>query len=397
LLVAREAADIEDTRDADAPTLHRYAPRVAFQIFHEGRLVLRSSQAPLEPMATASGFQTVTIDGTPWRVFTTTGGDGDELVHVGEQLGSRTSILLALMRSMLWPMLLALPLLALAAWWAIRFSLHPLRSLSQRLTNRRPEELSPMQLQDAPAEVKPLVSALNALFERISTLLESERRFTADAAHELRTPIAAIRAQAQVAWAASDDATRRHALEATVQGCDRASRLVDQLLTLSRADAERPQASSVDLGGLARQEAAEIAPRALARHQSLELQVPVACSVPGHATLLGVLVRNLLDNAVRYSPAGARVLVEVEQHDGRVRLSVEDSGPGLDESHLARLGERFFRVTGNEASGSGLGWSIVRRIAALHGAEVHARPSARLGGLAVDVILTALPGPAGDR
>jgi two-component system sensor histidine kinase QseC len=108
-------------------------------------------------------------------------------------------------------------------------------------------------------------------------------------------------------------------------------------------------------------------------------------------------VRNLLDNAVRYSPAGARVLVEVEQHDGRVRLSVEDSGPGLDESHLARLGERFFRVTGNEASGSGLGWSIVRRIAALHGAEVHARPSARLGGLAVDVILTALPGPAGDR
>lgn len=391
LLVARQAAEVDvedDTDHIDAPTLHRYAPRVAFQVFHEGRLVLRSAEAPHEPMATGRGFETVSIAGTRWRVFTTTGAEGDELVHVGEQLGSRTSILMALMRSMLWPTLLALPLLALVAWWAVRHSVAPLRSLSQRLAQRPPSELGPLQLQDAPAEVSPLVDALNGLFMRIGALLESERRFTADAAHELRTPIAAIRAQAQVALAAADEATRRHALEATVQGCDRASRLVDQLLTLSRADAERPRTHPVDLAELTRQVAAELAPAALARHQALELHLPEApCLVPGDPVLLAVLARNLLDNALRYSPAAAQVRVQVQAQAGRVHLTVEDSGPGLSEAERARLGERFFRVAGNEQSGSGLGWSIVRRIAALHGAEVHARRSDRLAGLAVEVVL----------
>lgn len=390
LLVAREAADIEDVRDVDAPTLHRYAPRVAFQVFHEGRLVLRSAQAPEQAMATAQGFQTVTIAGTRWRVFTTTGADGDEQVHVGEQLSSRTSILLAVMRSMLWPTLLALPLLALAAWWSVRYSVAPLLGLGQRLSLRRPDELEPLRLQDAPAEVLPLVEALNALFVRIGTLLESERRFTADAAHELRTPIAAIRAQAQVASTASDEATRRHALESTLRGCDRAARLVDQLLTLARADAERPQAREVDLGELTRQVAADLAPAALARHQTLELHVPTACRVKGDAVLLAVLVRNLLDNALRYSPASAQVVVQLHEHDGRVQLCVEDSGPGLDEAQRRRLGERFFRAGDGDQTGSGLGWSIVRRIAALHQAEVQARPSTRLSGLAVEVTWAAV-------
>lgn len=391
LLVAREAADLEEPLGIDAPTLHRYAPRVAFQIVHEGEMVLRSAEAPLEPMGTEEGFHTVTIAGTRWRVFTALGPDGDELVHVGEQVSSRTSILFALMRSMLWPTLLALPLLAGAAWWAVRHSMSPLLGLSQRLAQRRPDELQLLQLQDAPLEVAPLVDALNALFLRIGTLLESERRFTADAAHELRTPIAAIRAHAQVALAASDDASRQHALNATVQGCDRASRLVDQLLTLSLADAGRLQARTVELGELVRQVAADVAPRALARHQALLLQVPAACPVRGDATLLAVLVRNLLDNAVRYSPVSAQVSVGVRAHDGRVLLSVEDSGPGLGEADRRRLGERFFRVPGTEQSGSGLGWSIVRRIAALHGAEVRVQPSARLSGLSVELVLPAAP------
>jgi two-component system sensor histidine kinase QseC len=393
LLVARESADIEAARNVDAPTLHRYAPRVAFQIIHEGRLVLRSAQAPSEPMATAPGFATSTIGATRWRVFTAVGADGDELVHVGEQLESRTSILFALLRSMLWPTLLALPLLGLAAWGAVRYSMAPLLALSQRLAQRRPDELGPVQIERAPEEVSPLVDALNALLVRIGTLLEAERRFTADAAHELRTPIAAIRAQAQVALAASDEPTRRHALAATLAGCDRAARLVNQLLTLSRAEAERPQSTAVDLCELTRQVAAEVAPQALLKRQSLVLNVPTACWVNGDATLLGVLARNLLDNAVRYSPAGAKVLVEVQRRDGRIHLCVEDSGPGLDEAHRRRLGERFFRVPGNEQSGSGLGWSIVRRIAALHDAEVLARPSPRMAGLEVDVGLLPAPIP----
>jgi two-component system sensor histidine kinase QseC len=314
-------------------------------------------------------------------------------VHVGEELESRTVILRALLRSLLWPTLLALPVLALGAWATVHGSIAPLRRLGQRLGQRRPDELESLQLEDAPAEVSPLVEALNALFARIGALLELERRFTADAAHELRTPIAAIRAQAQVALAADDEATRRHALGATLEGCDRTSRLIDQLLTLSRADAERLTPHGVDVGALARRVAAEIAPRALARRQTLALQVAEGCCVQGDETLLAVLVRNLLDNALRYSPPSAEVLLQVQPQGDRVQLTVEDSGPGLDEAQRARLGERFFRVPGSESSGSGLGWSIVRRIAASHHAEVHARPSARLGGLAVDVDLPAAPAP----
>jgi two-component system sensor histidine kinase QseC len=216
--------------------------------------------------------------------------------------------------------------------------------------------------------------------------MDAERRFTADAAHELRTPIAAIRTQAQVALAEADDDLRRHALEATLAGCDRATRLVEQLLTLSRLEegAVTPT-GRVDLSALARREVAEAAPRALESQQTIELDADEPCPVQGDATLLAVLVRNLVDNAVRYSMAGARVRVAVARHGGGVRLRVEDSGPGLSEADLARLGERFFRVIGSGQSGSGLGWSIVRRIAAAHKAKVDVGRSSELGGLAVTV------------
>jgi two-component system sensor histidine kinase QseC len=241
-----------------------------------------------------------------------------------------------------------------------------------------------------PTELQPVVDGLNGLFERIAALVESERRFTADAAHELRTPIAAIRTQAQVALAEADDAARRHALQSTLAGCDRATRLVEQLLTLSRVEAgEAPARAALDLSALARQQVAELAPKAIDRGQRLELQADAPCTVQGDTTLLAVLVRNLVDNALRYSPPGAQVQVAVQSQGGRVQLRVQDSGPGLPPEALARLGERFFRVLGTGQGGSGLGWSIVRRIAAVHGAQVQAGASAALGGLDVTVDLPA--------
>jgi two-component system sensor histidine kinase QseC len=226
-----------------------------------------------------------------------------------------------------------------------------------------------------------VLAELNGLFGRIAALLESERRFTADAAHELRTPIAAIRAQAQVALGEGDDALRAHALRSTLEGCDRATRLVEQLLTLSRLEADASVAvAPVDLAALACRVAAEVAPRALARQQQLDLQADGPVVLPGNETLLAVLLRNLIDNAVRYSPPGATVSVHV---GGSSLLQVDDSGPGLAEADLARLGERFFRVPGQDAPGSGLGWSIARRIAAAHGLVLRAGRSAALGGLSV--------------
>lgn len=392
LLVAQQARDLgEVEHDVDAPSLHRYSPKVAFQVFHEGRLVLRSAgtaDAPLVPRSAhfTSGFTTVRIDGRDWRVFAAHGSDRDVQVFVGEQARSRSEIVGAVMRGMLAPMAVALPLLALAAGWAVHRGVAPLRRLGRVLALRRPDALDPVPVEGIAAEMVPMVDALNGLFGRIAAVLEGERRFTADAAHELRTPIAAIRAQAQVALAEEDAGERRRVLEKTLAGCDRAARLVEQLLTLSRLESAAPPALvPVDLGQVARRVASDLAPRALARGQSLELDADAGCTIPGNEALLEVLVRNLLDNAIRYAPASARVKVGVGREAGRVVLTVEDSGPGIPEPDRARLGERFFRRLESAESGSGLGWSIVRRVAAVHGLDVRVGESAGLGGLRVRV------------
>lgn len=392
LLVVQQGGEMDHDDDdevADAPSLHKYAPRVAFQVFHEGQLTMRSANAGLTPMADIDrGFTTVHLgDGVEWRVFAAQGHERDVQVYVGEQIASRSAILWAVLRSVLWPLVFALPLLALAGWWAVRQGLLPLRQLSDALRRRRPEALEPVMLRDLPAEMQPLVQALNGLFERIDRMVASERRFTADAAHELRTPIAAIRAQAQVALGAgADDTQRQHALQATLAGCDRATRLVEQLLTLARLEAApAEEAAPVELGALARQVTAELAPLALARQQTLALEAPVPCRVTGNSVLLGVLLRNLIDNAMRYSPDGAQIRVTVAQAQGAAVLRVEDSGAGMSEPDMARLGERFFRVPGHERPGSGLGWSIVKRIAAVSGAQLEVVRSDALGGLAVTV------------
>lgn len=396
LLVVQQSHELEEDHESDevdAPVLHRYAPKVAFQVYHEGRLVLRSANAPEWPLSPLKdGFETTRVNGADWRVFATRGSENDVQVYVGEQLESRESILWAVMRGTLWPMLFALPALALATWWAVRRGTAPLRALGQALADRQPQALDAVNIPDAPAEMQPMLQALNGLFERIALLLESERRFTADAAHELRTPIAGLRMQAQVALGATGDAERRHALLQTLEGCDRATRLVEQLLTLARLEANATAAATpVELGALVQRVAADLAPQALAKQQTLELDAGADARVGGDSTLLGVLVRNLLDNAVRYSPAGACVQVRVLRTEGGVRLEVEDSGPGLSDADLKRLGERFFRVLGTGEGGSGLGWSIVRRIAAAQGAQVAVRRSAALGGLAVDVSFPATP------
>lgn len=387
----------EDTVADDAPVLHRYAPRVAFQVWHEGRLVLHSANAPAEPLAPMAdgpaglGFSTQQHGGAPWRVFAAQGGERDILAFVGERMDARDSILAAVIRGLAGPLLVGLPLLALSAWLAVRGGLAPLRRLATALQQREPDATSPIALPAPPRELQAVTAALNALFARIGRLLDSERRLTADAAHELRTPIAAIAAQAQVALAADDDGTRRHALEGLRAGCDRAARLVEQMLTLARLEqGGAPPPQPVDLPVLARRIIGDALPLAQAKGQSVELEAPGHGVVHTDETLLGVLLRNLVDNALRYAPAGAQVLVSLQvPATGAWRLSVEDSGPGMSDAELAHLGERFFRVPGNDAPGSGLGWSIVRRIAQVLALEVRAGRAPSLGGLAVTL------GPAG--
>jgi two-component system sensor histidine kinase QseC len=389
LLVAQQAGEIDDDDlGINAPSLHRYAPKVAFQVFHEGRLAKRSSNAPVEPMlaftGAEEGFRTVSMGGVTWRVFAAHGAERDTQVFVSEQVSSRNAILWAVLRSVLTPMLFALPLLALAAGWAVHRGVAPLRMLGRALAQRQPQALQPVAVDGAPSEMAPMLDALNGLFQRIGELMASERRFTADAAHELRTPIAAIRAQAQVAMAATEAAERAHALQATLLGCDRATRLVKQMLTLSRLESgSAPVLGALDIGSVVRQVVADVAMLALDKQQTIEVEAAQPCSVVADATLLSVLVRNLVDNAIRYSPPGARVQIGVQRTASGVDLTVDDSGPGLREPDIAHLGERFFRVIGSGQSGSGLGWSITKRIAAVFGAEVRVGRSTALGGLSV--------------
>lgn len=389
LLVAQQSQEIDDDVLNSVPTLHHYAPRVAFQVWHEGRLVLRSGSAPTAPMSDRNqGFETRRIGKEDWRIFASRGAERDVRVLVGERLDARNAILGAILRSVLAPLAVVLPLLALGCWWAIRAGLVPLRRLSALLAARAPQALEPVALAAPPREMTPLLDALNRLFLRMAQVLENERRFTADAAHELRTPIAAIRTQAQVARGARHGGERDHALDATLAGCDRASHLVDQLLQLSRLESNAGEtAAPLELSALARRIVAELAPAALEKSQAVELLAPPSCVSAGNETLIGALIRNLVDNAIRYSPAGATIRVHIAQTgagQGAPTLEVEDSGPGLDDTDMARLGQRFFRVLGNEASGSGLGWSIVRRIAEAHALGIDVRRS-ELGGLTVSV------------
>lgn len=390
LVVHQTQAEGDDDAVAEAPELHRYGPRVAFQVFHDGVLTLRSANAPRTAWTAQNGFVTVGTDhASMWRVFATQGAQPDVRVLVAEQIGARRAILQAVTSGMLLPLALALPALAAALVLAVRQGLRPLNRLSTDIGQRQADDLQPLAETGLAPEIRPLVQALNGLLTRIDLLLQTERRFTADAAHELRTPIAAIRAQAQVALGAPEQgAERTRALTQVLTGCDRAAHLVEQLLTLARLEQAAPHVSCapVDAVALTRGVLATLAAAARDRCQTLALEGEgtLALAVPG--ALLEVLVRNLVDNALRYSPDGAQVQVRWHHTpDGNACLDIHDSGPGLDEAQCARLGERFFRVLGTGASGSGLGWSIVRRIAQVQGASVQVQRSPLLGGLQVSL------------
>lgn len=384
------AVQTDDAHDDDfttAAVLHKYQPRVAFQIWHDKALMARSAGAPMAPFAPwgQSGISDQWQGQKHWRVFATPGREDDVWVVVAELHSARNDILMAGLKSAIVPMLLALPVLALLIWGAIFRSLAPLRQLSQSVSQRHADARQPLSEQVS-AEVKPLVVALNRLFEQMALQMEGERRFTADAAHELRTPIAAIRMQAQVARGANEDSDRNTALDAVLQGCDRATRLVAQLLQLARLEADDAVAGvgSCDAVAETRSTLADLGPQALARSQHLSLNAPDSLQLAMPPGLVGVLVGNLVDNAQRYSPEGASIHVQWHATPWP-QLVVQDSGPGLSDTDLARLGDRFFRVAANGADGSGLGWSIVRRLAQRYRLQVLVQRSAELGGLRVVV------------
>ncbi|MDO8988213.1 MAG: ATP-binding protein [Sideroxyarcus sp.] len=389
LLAVQAEHEIDELDTDHAPLLHKYARKVSFQVWEQGKtLRLHSENAPRVRLSGDElGYSNNTIDGNRWRVFSFWDESGLYLIQVAEQADVRDELANDIAINLLLPLAFLLPLLALLLWAAVTHSLRPLDKLAKEVERRDPETLTPLDTATAPREVMPLIERLNRLFVRIDATMQKDRRFTADAAHELRTPIAAIKAQAQVARGATGNAERLHALDNAILGCDRATHLIEQLLTLARADAPGGgMAEACDLRAIAAGVIALIAPSALERGTRIELAEGDVIVLPGNRELLRILMRNLLDNAVRHTPEGTTILVSIARAQGAVCLSVSDNGGGVTEQEMGRLSERFFRPADTRGSGSGLGLSIVKRIAELHGAAMHLMPSEARQGLCVRVI-----------
>jgi two-component system sensor histidine kinase QseC len=373
LLIAQLGQEADEIDTEHVPPLHRYSRKVAFQVWEHGdELRLHSAAAPNTHLSDdLEGFSDATVAGERWRVFSAWDAEHEFLVQVGERREVRDKLAREIAENLLQPLLLTLPVLALIIWLGVSRGLRPLAALRQQVEMRDPNNLSPLEDAKVPAEVVPLVQSLDRLFARVRTLLDNERRFTADAAHELRTPLAAIKTQAQVARAAVGDEERKRALDNVLAGCDRAAHLVEQLLTLARLEPGQLQSRvACELRSLAAAAVAEMAPGALEKGVDVQLIDGVESRVEGDPGLLRILMRNLIDNAIRYSPSGSTVRVSVGASEGAAEFSVNDQGPGIPAAARPLVWERFYRVLGTGEMGSGLGLSIVKRIAELHGAEV---------------------------
>ena len=373
LVVAQAGHELEELSLDDADAVPD-SQRVVFQVWKDGQdLVFRSSGAPGTRLSSVeSGFSDALIGGRDWRVFSRWDRERETLVQVAEEHAARNRITAGIALNSLLPMLAALPLLGVLIWWVVGRGMRPLQVLGDEVARRGPLDLNPIAIEGLPDELRPLAATLDRLFARMRDSLDSERRFTSQAAHELRTPIAAIRAQAEVATVARDSEIARAALRHVIEACDRASRLSEQLLMLARADETEPGASfaACRLDEIAERVVAALAPEAMALGKSIEFEATEPVALLGNATLLEALLRNLVDNAIRHGGEACRVRVTCVGEPGEVRLEVEDSGSGPPPDERGQLGRRFHRGATACSQGSGLGLSIVARIAQIHGARL---------------------------
>lgn len=353
---------------------HRYARKVAYQVWSDqGKLLARSTTAPREPLTDQiKGFSDRRIDGRHWRIYSKRDERQRHRILVAETYEARNAVGKELAKHLLAPLIFALPMLALGLVLLMRQRFKPLHRLATSISQRSPDRLDPIALTGVPSEIQPIIEQTNRLLQRVSDSIEQERRFTADAAHEIRTPLAAIRTYAQVAVAATESDERSRALNSVVQASDRATHLLAQLLTMARLDNDALTRNFVicDLRKIAVGVIAEITPQALEKQVEVMLDEGAPAWVRGEPTLLAVLLRNLIDNAIRYSPPETFVAVTIKRVDDLIRLAVSDQGPGIPEAERERVLSRFTRLAGNAAPGSGLGLSIALRIAQIHGSTL---------------------------
>ncbi len=348
-----------------------------FQVWDShGHLLIHSANAPLEPLSNGNaGFTNTKMQGRTWRSFTITDADSNSKIIVAERFDSRVKLAHSIARDDLFIMLLVYPLLGLMIWIIIGKGLSPLNKIAYEVSNRDRGNLSMVDSTAVPVEIIALVDELNKLLIRLQSAFEREKRFAADAAHELRTPLAALKSQAQLALKLKDPTERKTALDKLIRIADRSTHIVQQLLTLSRIVPEEAQAltdvSTFDIHRLTVEEIADVIPKAIEKKIEVELHAEEqAIFLQGQMTAISILIRNLLDNAIRYSPPNSHIWVRLEERKQTILLQIADNGPGVPAAYRKRIFERFYRVLGNKAHGTGLGLAIVQQIADLHQATI---------------------------
>jgi two-component system OmpR family sensor kinase/two-component system sensor histidine kinase QseC len=370
----------------------------------DGRLLYSSQPRNSLPPRAVLGFADLRSPdtGATWRVFSAA--TPLRVIQVAQPLQVRRHLAADAAFNTITPLLLLAPLLGALGWWLMLVSLRPLERMAREVRQRDAEALDPLPAEDLPAEIEPLVSALNALLERLGSQFEAQRAFVGDAAHELRTPLTALKLQLRALRQAPDAAARQQAEAALGAGIERAQHLIEQLLALARNEPGTPALAHdrIDLTEAVRHGVADVVPLALAQDSEIELLGDDPVWVSGDAAALRLLARNLADNALRYSGPGARVQLTVRAADGQAELIVDDSGPGIPPAERQRVFDRFYRranaagqaaASDASATGSGLGLAIVQRIAERHQAEL-TLGDAPLGGLRVRLRLPLAATPA---
>lgn len=371
----------------------QYGSSLRYQLWRDdGHLLFRSDNAPLDRMTKTMGYSdNADEQGKGWRNYHVHDTSHGVKIIVSEPHDFRAKLVRNMVIAAATPLALGLPVLFLLLWFSIRKGLHPLATLSQEISKRQPNNLTLIDARSVPDEVQPIVTALNDLLTRMGQTLDHERRFTDDAAHQLRTPLAAIQAQLYVARHTQAEAPRQLALEQMQHSVERGIRLVNQLLTLARLDPKqvRPEFQSLRLEKIAETICAELAPLALQREQSLELVAePDLPPVSGNADMLAMLLSNLVDNAIHYTPRGGNILIDLQADGSGVQLSVCDDGPGIAPGQRHQVFERFYRIAEQSQPGTGLGLAICKRVADLHHASLTLADGLAGRGLCVRLHLT---------
>lgn len=369
---------------------HKYERKIAFQLrsVKEG-VMLRSESAPEFALSlTRNGYSEAVLDGQLWHVFSIGSENGEYVIHVGQRDDIRQQLVSSLAGQQMLSLLLALPVLGLIIGLIVSRTLKPVNRLKEQLAAREAGHLQPLPLDHLPDEVVPMVKQINSLFAQLEQAFVNERHFTSDASHELRTPLAGLLTQLQVAQKTADASMREQALQKAQLAVARMTHLVQQLLTLARVQHQDTQLDkqSVDLHQAILGVIGELEPLAHEKHIELELRGEPGIMILASSQLLAILLRNLLDNAIKYTPAHGHVCVCIAPFADQCQVSFEDSGPGVAEEDFARLTQRFYRCveTARQAEGSGLGLSIVQRILSLHEADITFARSG-WGGLKVTV------------